>query len=332
MNACSRVRASLLSALLAPVLLAQTARAGIVRVIPDGSGDATTIQGGIDLAQPGDTVVVYAGVYHEHVLIAKDLLVESRGGAEVTAIDGDGQHGTVVRIEAPGAVDSSFGGFTVRNGHANMSSQAAAGIHVSVSSPRVHDNVVRNHVGNGVSAGNGSRALFEHNVMYRNTSAGFASLNATPVIRANLFLSNGDGVAFYAHPPREVSGNVIANNGFGIVGTAYDVVIANNTIVSNEVGLEFDEVDTSCRVTKNIIASNTIGIDVGPFSGDVPALDTNDVWANTGVNYGNVSVGAGDISADPLFCDPANGDYHIGSASPCVLGPGLFIGALDIGC
>jgi hypothetical protein len=44
----------------------------------------------------------------------------------------------------------------------------------------------------------------------------------------------------------------------------------------------------------------------------------------------------GNISADPLLCDAANGDYRLDAASPCAplnspAGCGL-IGALDVGC
>ena len=46
-------------------------------------------------------------------------------------------------------------------------------------------------------------------------------------------------------------------------------------------------------------------------------------------------MGPTNFSADPLFCDPDNGDFTIRSNSPCappgVTGCGL-IGALGVGC
>jgi hypothetical protein len=43
----------------------------------------------------------------------------------------------------------------------------------------------------------------------------------------------------------------------------------------------------------------------------------------------------GNMSVDPLFCDMANGDYHLSGSSPCApanSSSGELIGALDIAC
>lgn len=44
-------------------------RAGIITVAQDGSGDVTTVQEGINLAQANDTVLVMPGTYYENLLI-----------------------------------------------------------------------------------------------------------------------------------------------------------------------------------------------------------------------------------------------------------------------
>jgi hypothetical protein len=53
---------------------------------------------------------------------------------------------------------------------------------------------------------------------------------------------------------------------------------------------------------------------------------------------GSGSFGPGDVVADPLFCDPENGDFTLSSQSPCLPGNhpdgvdcGL-IGAFGQGC
>jgi len=42
-------------------------------------------------------------------------------------------------------------------------------------------------------------------------------------------------------------------------------------------------------------------------------IEYNDVWNNTGGNYVDCDPGDNDISTDPLFADPANGDFHLKS-------------------
>jgi parallel beta-helix repeat protein len=336
MKARSRILVPGLCSSILTIILATTARAGVVRVIPDGTGDSITIQGGIDLAQAGDTVSVYPGVYHEHVEIAKDLFVEARRDADVTVIDGDFTPGVVVHIHGPGTAESSFGGFTVRHGRISETTIAAAGIQVSIASPRVHDNVVRNNDGCGVSTAGGSHALIERNLCLRNAVFGFLDLDATPVIRDNRFLSSRIGIYFFGAAPSEISGNVISGNVddgiYGVLNTG-TALLRNNTVVRNGMGMTLESDFDTLLVQKNVVARNASGgIFVEGFGRVLPVLDTNDVWNNGGANYIAIDPGPTDISLDPLFCDPAGGDYDIGSASPCNLGPGDFIGAFGIGC
>ncbi|MGB2765026.1 MAG: hypothetical protein WBC20_11495, partial [Candidatus Aminicenantaceae bacterium] len=48
-----------------------------------------------------------------------------------------------------------------------------------------------------------------------------------------------------------------------------------------------------------------------------PTLDYNDIW-NNDANYIGTSAGTHDISADPKFINPANGNYHLQLSSPCI--------------
>jgi hypothetical protein len=75
-------------------------------------------------------------------------------------------------------------------------------------------------------------------------------------------------------------------------------------------------------------------------TGPVPEIDCCDVWNNAGGNSVPVS-GTGNFSQNPLFCDAAQGDFHVVSGSPCESGhhpggPGtcddLGIGAYAAGC
>jgi beta propeller repeat protein len=74
-------------------------------------------------------------------------------------------------------------------------------------------------------------------------------------------------------------------------------------------------VASSVDIVNNIVVSHTIGI-----SGTTTAatLSHNDVWGNSEANYSGVAPGTNDISADPLFVDPDNNDYHLRWGSPAI--------------
>jgi len=70
----------------------------------------------------------------------------------------------------------------------------------------------------------------------------------------------------------------------------------------------------------------------------LPSLSCNDAWQNVGGDYIGIADPTGtmgNISADPLFCDPAGGDYSLDAGSPCApdMNPqcGL-VGAFGVGC
>jgi len=52
--------------------------------------------------------------------------------------------------------------------------------------------------------------------------------------------------------------------------------------------------------------------------GQAVTADYNDVWDNNGNDYGPGSPGPHDLAADPLWVDPAGGDYGLGLHSPCL--------------
>jgi hypothetical protein len=82
-----------------------------------------TIQAGIDVASPGDTVLVAAGTYagtgnRDLDFAGKDLVLRSQAGPATTIIDcaGSGRGFLFHTFETPASV---IEGFTIRDGYAN---------------------------------------------------------------------------------------------------------------------------------------------------------------------------------------------------------------------
>jgi hypothetical protein len=74
-------------------------------------------------------------------------------------------------------------------------------------------------------------------------------------------------------------------------------------------------VASSVDIVNNIVVSHTIGIS---GTTTTATLSHNDVWGNSEANYSGVAPGTNDISADPLFVDPGNDDYHLQCGSPAI--------------
>ena len=82
----------------------------------DGSAsDFQTIQEAVNQATPGDTVYVKGGVYYEHVMVNKSVLLVGENKSTVV-VDGSGT-GTVFNVTA---AHVCLEGFTVRNGESGV--------------------------------------------------------------------------------------------------------------------------------------------------------------------------------------------------------------------
>jgi predicted outer membrane repeat protein len=106
---------SLLVVVVISVLTAATASAETWVVLPDSTGDAPTIQAGIDSASAGDTVLVMCGKYYEHdiSLKSKVYLTSETGLTDCATIDAQG----LGRIFYCNLVhDAAIVGFTAANG------------------------------------------------------------------------------------------------------------------------------------------------------------------------------------------------------------------------
>ena len=155
--------------------------------------------------------------------------------------------------------------------------------------------------------------MVEDNVFAGNTAwegAGirlcfFAGVLAEPTVQRNTILDNEAGFA-----------------GGGIAIYDADPVIVNCTLDGNSAGtigggLYAAQCGVAPALLNSIVTNSASG---GGVALEDAVLTTAmcDVWGNTGGDYVNCAPGPSDMSADPLFCDPANRDLSLRDDSPCL--------------
>lgn len=336
--------------------------------VPDDHG---TIQGAINAALDGDTILVRPGTYVENIdFLGKGVTVESEQGADVTAIDG-GQLNSTVTFTNGEESDSVLRGFTVTNGSA-MHPVHGGGINCYYASPLITENTITGNStdveGGGIYTYGGEPTISD-NIIIDNFSdddgGGIACWQCSfPTITGNVISGNtadwGGGIFLRKASYPDISDNIITGNsaeryyGGGIyVWDVSSPSIVNNLIYDNFAGKDGGGicVYTQCYPTirSNTITGNTAGVSGGAFCSKFncgPTLTNNILWGNTAptgaeihhesaatpvVTYCDVEggwTGTGNIDADPLFFDPATGDFHL-QQDPCQ--PGVVNLCVDAG-
>ncbi len=127
----------------------------------------------------------------------------------------------------------------------------------------------------------GTRAIIAHNLFTRHTHAVGNGYNGDSEIYSNTFFENDVRDPFW-HTPAAIS--------------------------SLEPGY--------LTVRNNIIVSNTSGIKINDDA--IVSIAYNDVWNNATDYEWSAQSGPGDISVDPQFADPQNGDFSLQATSPAI--------------
>ncbi len=206
-------------------------------------------------------------------------------------------------------------GISFENTSAKMSNSLItkcdrSGISVDVGSPTIKDNMINGIVHEGIHVASGT-PLIEGNTIYNNID-GIITDFASSIIKRNIIYNNSR----YGVDNRNANDqNIIAT-------------IDHNTIDNNgDAGINCD--NSNPMITNNIItntfrvAGNCGGAGIRATSNGFPTSRFNDLWNNLGGNYcdaGNAVILSkeGDISADPMYVDASNGDYHVQENSPCI--------------
>jgi len=347
-------RAFLLS--LALLSVVTTLTQATTRLVP---ADYATIQQAIQESNDGDVVIVNLGTYPENINFSgKNIVLTSTDPNDpeivaATIIDGNGQ-GSVVTFENGETSKAVLTGFTITGGYGTANLLFGeelvwgAGIYCKNASPIIKRNVIANNYGAlrtgdtlGECYGGGiacveCEAIITQNIIRNNTSFAGAGIMTYP------FSDPSTGAGSFGQPM--ISNNLIYDNSANIGGGVvllYAGHLINNTIVGNDSSYGGDgdgyagNVYTAsepefglCEIVNNIVcnAKSGSGIFLAGTAEDLIAF--NDVWNNTGGNFGsqNPLTGEmiydssvdrtgkdGNISEDPLLGD----NFHIAAGSPC---------------
>ena len=346
----------ILSFIFSAVLNIDFASARAWYIQPDGSGDAPTVQAGLDSAQAGDTVYVSVGTYDEHDIAMKNGVVLSGTSDPSEVVIDAGGLGRVLIFDFGGQdFDSrtAITGLTITGGYVGTSTSGGAGIlcvscDLHISNCRIIDNISDGNSGFGAAGIVFWRVRdvkivdceFSGNIAEQSSGGAMFWQSGDNLLIENCAFSGNHaywtGGAVFIHNECQVemirckfiNNSSEARSGGAIITSFHANMELNScTFVGNEApyGAALDLYDYVSSDINNCIFVGNVGSEVIQVRTEsTPSLFCTNIWSNPGGDWTDEisdQLGFyGNISVDPLFCAEEIEDYALHSNSPCAPG------------
>jgi hypothetical protein len=303
------------------VVIANLAYGTTWYITPDGTGDAPTIQAGIDSAAVGDTVLLvdgtFTGVGNRSVdFMGKAITVTSVNGRDVTIIDCEELDRGFLFENGEGP-SSVLSGVTIQNGFSPWDTPlpgysypgCGGGIFCDLTSPTIADNKLYYNQaaeGGGIYLRGGS-PIIENNIFENNfadTGCAIQTVDHTSLVLIHNTFLNNSGI------------DLGGSEGGAIECWGGHITFTDNQFIGNHAGIWGGAI--ACFVSSGVIAYNRFegnavsqeggGIFCDIYGGDGPLIISNNEF------YNNVSLGFG------------GGIYCYSAPSTLTIADNIFIG------
>ncbi|MBU1698622.1 MAG: right-handed parallel beta-helix repeat-containing protein [Candidatus Eisenbacteria bacterium] len=358
------MRIRLFAAVLISLVLPVIGSATTWEIYPDGSGDAPTIQAGIDGAATGDSILINAGTYYERLTLPVDRDEFTLVGVGLPVIDADrfgfilglSQEGTVFEnlaftqghtyIGGVGTLSSReiwFRNCEFYNNTANLEGGCFAILNGGIAhfeNCSFENNLAWGTGGGAIQVDEGGSIELEHCVFRGNHVVGITGNDGGGAIHFRNTSSCSIRFCLFEENTTDYEAGAIRSYNS-------PVSLYSNTFLDNEArtaagACVLNTSGPQVVLMKNIFVNNRDPVKAIYLEGSDLLFDIecNDFWnhvESTVISPAWIDTN-GNFSLNPLFCDPDNGDFTLHADSPCVPGNhpdgyecGL-IGAYDVGC
>ncbi len=293
------------------VLISASSHAGVLNV----PADYGTIQGGIDAALAGDTVLVADGVYRgtgntDMDLGGKPIVVRSANGPESVTIDCE-RAGRAFYVQSGEDSNSVISGFRIINGWA----ERGGAVRVANASPTVRDCIFEGNF--AISAGGAVHASYTDDLrlincdFFADSTHGYGGGLCTQFGTVTLLVDS----CTFAENSSERGGAAAFGEGGSI--SLVNCTIANNRAMADQGGGIWQAIG-SLTLENTIIAFQLEG---GAAKVESASATCCDIFGNFVSNWSGPLAGQlgsnGNISLDPMFADIQSRDFNLACSSPC---------------